>query len=343
MQPISLTDPTWTRAEQSWTDRLALHVISDARDVPFLRLIAILHLTIVPSAVWQYVAPFAWWHVAVHLVLVFWFLGPYILMLHNTSHRRFFTSKWGKLNHYIPWVLGLFFGQTPDTYFAHHVGMHHPENNLDDDLSTTLPYRRDSIRGFIRYFGNFFFTTGARLPFYFLRKGRRSLALKSCLGEILFFVFAAGMLYLNWRATLTVFIGPYLSTRFLMMCGNWAQHAFVDRSAPECPYRNSITCINTTYNRRCFNDGYHIGHHVKQARHWTEMPGDFSANLALYAEKGAIVFEGIDFFVVWIFLMLKRYDWLARCYVSLDGEERPQEEIIELLRSRTRWTRTSAA
>ena len=35
--------------------------------------------------------------------------------------------------------------------------------------------------------------------------------------------------------------------------------AFIDQSRPESSYVNSITCINTYYNRTCFNDGYHIG------------------------------------------------------------------------------------
>jgi hypothetical protein len=124
-----------------------------------------------------------------------------------------------------------------------------------------------------------------------------------------------------------------------MMCGNWGQHAFVDREAPENCYRNSITCINTAYNRRCFNDGYHIGHHIKQTRHWTEMPEDFSSNIATYAKERAIVFSGIDFFMVWLYLMLGRYNWLAKAYVQLDENNKLSEsEIIELLKSRTRWT-----
>jgi len=78
-------------------------------------------------------------------------------------------------------------------------------------------------------------------------------------------------------------------SRFGMMAGNFAQHAFVDAAQPENPYRNSLTCINSTYNRRCFNDGYHIGHHVKATRHWTEMPADFIANRERYAQEDAIV------------------------------------------------------
>ena len=48
------------------------------------------------------------------------------------------------------------------------------------------------------------------------------------------------------------------------------------------------------------------------------------------------VFEGIDFFMVWFFLMLKRYDILAKHYVQLGDRKRSKEEIIDLLKSRTR-------
>jgi fatty acid desaturase len=338
---ISLSDPTYTRSELTFIDRAALVFINDVRDVPFVRLMALLSATVLPSGVWLIAGGFRPWYAALHLVLVFWFLGPFILMLHNTSHRRLFKTRWRRMNHYIPWVLGPFFGETPDTYFAHHVGMHHPENNLEDDVSTTLPYRRDSIRAFARYFLRFFFAVIVELPRYFVRKRRRALAVRSVAGEFIFLGVAAALAFVDWRSTLAVLIVPYLATRFLMMCGNWGQHAFVDEATPESSYRNSITCINTGYNRRCFNDGYHIGHHVKATRHWTEMPEDFSQNLATYASERAIVFSGIDFFAVWLFLMLKRYDWLARRVVPWEGQ-RSQGEIIDLLRSRARWTRPRA-
>jgi hypothetical protein len=340
MQHISLSDPTFTPTEESWFDRLALTFINDRRDIPFVRLLLTQTFTVAASGVAMFVFGFHWWHAVLHDLAVLWFMGPYILMLHNTSHRKFFKKGYERFNHYIPWFLGPFFGETPDTYFAHHVGMHHPENNMLEDLSTTLPYRRDSIWGFTRYFCRFFFGAIYELPAYFVRKKRKQLIFKSFWGEIAWYIVIASLAYfVDWKATLAVFVGPYLLTRLLMMCGNWGQHAFVDREAPENCYRNSITCINTAYNRRCFNDGYHIGHHIKQTRHWTEMPEDFSSNIATYAKERAIVFSGIDFFMVWLYLMLGRYNWLAKAYVQLDENNKLSEsEIIELLKSRTRWT-----
>ena len=139
----------------------------------------------------------------------------------------------------------------------------------------------------------------------------------------------------NWQAALVVFVIPVLTIRTLMMAGNWGQHAFVDAADPGNAYRNSITCINTRYNRRCFNDGYHILHHVKPRTHFTEYPAEFEANKAEYGRQDAIVFTGIDFFQVWLFLMLGRHDWLARRMVALPGAPvRDEAEVIRFLKSR---------
>ena len=301
-------DPTYTPSHTPGrVERAALRFVNDPRDTPFLGLIALLLATVVSSGVALYLpGVFRWWLGVLHLGLFGYFLGPFILMLHNTSHRRLFKRSWAWMNHFIPWVMGPFFGESPETYFAHHVGMHHPENNLEADISSTLQYRRDSVVDFARYFFRFFFIGIIELTSYF-------------------------------AARTVVFILPYFIARFAMMAGNWGQHAFIDRAAPENSYRNSITCINSAYNRRCFNDGYHIGHHVKATRHWTEMPGDFVANLATYEAEGAIVFEGIDFFVVWLLLMLGRYDKLARRVVQLGATSRSQAETEAFLRSRVQW------
>jgi fatty acid desaturase len=278
---------------------------------------------------------FRWWLAALHLVLVVYFLGPFVLMLHNTSHRRLFRREWSWLNLYIPWVLGPFFGESPDTYFGHHVGMHHPENNLEEDLSSTMHYQRDSFLDFMRYFLRFLFVMLFELIAYFARKRRRALMIRVAVGELLFYAVVAGLFFVDWRPTLVVFFLPFLITRFGMMAGNWAQHAFIDGVAPANNYRNSITCINSTYNRRCFNDGYHIGHHLKATRHWTEMPEDFRRNIRTYAAEGALVFQGVDFFQVWAALMLQRYDWLASRLVPLSPDAPTQEEAIRVMRLRT--------
>ena len=340
MDLLALRDPTYSPAEvPSRAERIATRFIQDPRDAPFLKLMALLSATVVPTGLATYFTQeFRLGLAILHLALVFYFLGPFVLMLHNTSHRRLFRRGWGWMNQYIPWVLGPFFGESPEAYFTHHVGMHHVENNLAEDLSTTLPYRRDHALDFLRYFLRFFFTAFFALTAYFARKKRRTLLVRTLVGELAYYFTVIALLFVDWRATLVVFVIPLVVARFAMMAGNWGQHAFIDRDSPENNYRNSITCINSSYNRRCFNDGYHIGHHLKATRHWTEMPVEFRRNVKTYAEESAIVFSGIDFFGVWFCLMLQRYDWLARRFVQLGEVHRSPDEIIGLLRSRTGWT-----
>lgn len=334
---IHTTDPIHRPIESPGAlTRWARGLIMDERDLPFLPLIAAASVVMIPFAVTLFIPGlFRWWLAPIYLAVSgFVFLDRYVLMLHNTSHRLLFRPEVWWMNYYVPWVLGPFFGESPEAYAGHHLGMHHPENNLEEDLSTTMFYQRDRVLHFAHYFLSFFFTTLYRLPVYLWRKGRGRMGRKTLFGEMLFLVWMAGLSYFNWRATLVVYVIPFVAVRFLMMAGNWGQHAFIDPARPENCYANAITCINTRYNRRCFNDGYHIGHHLKANRHWTEMPGEFEANVATYAKERAIVFEGIDFFIVWLFLMLGRFDWLAKHYVSLDRKKRDEGEIIALLKSR---------
>ena len=343
---VQISDPgANTQAPSDPFSRWATGLILDPRDVPFVALITQASLIVLPFAIYLFLpGRFRWWLAAIYLAVVFaGFLDRYILMLHNTSHRTLFRPRLRWMNHYIPWVLGPFFGESPETYYSHHIGMHHPENNLEDDLSSTMAFQRDRIDHFLRYFFRFFFVGLAECSRYLHSKGRRTLMIRMVLGELTFLASVALLLALNWRAALTVFVIPFVAVRFLMMAGNWGQHAFIDAAKPDSAYGNSITCINSRYNRRAFNDGYHIGHHVRANRHWTEMPGDFLKNLPTYASQGAIVFEGIDFFMVWLFLMLRRYDWLAARYVNLDGRVRSREEIVALLRVRTQPVLTPAS
>lgn len=316
-----------------------LRFITDERDLPFVRLCLIICLTTIPAAIYLFIADeFNWWFAILYFLYNSIFLmGPYILMLHNVSHRMFFKRKYNFLNKAVTWIFGPLFGETPESYFAHHLGMHHPENNLREDLSSTMKYQRDSFFDFMRYFLRFLLMIVPELSLYLKRKGRKKIMRNLLTGESLYYILVIALMFLNWKATLVVFVIPVIFTRFMMMAGNWAQHAFIDLKTPENCYRNSITCINSTYNKRCFNDGYHIGHHLHPSMHWTEMPIDFEKNMSRYAEEKAIVFRKLDYFMVWFLLMTKNYKSLSKYFVDLSpGESRTNIEIINLMKERVR-------
>jgi hypothetical protein len=121
-----------------------------------------------------------------------------------------------------------------------------------------------------------------------------------------------------------------------MMLGNWAQHSFIDGTNPENLYTNSINCINTKYNTVCWNDGYHIIHHLRPGMHYTEMPGEFLKRKDEFARNKAIVFDGIHYLHIFTFLLTKRYDKLAHNLVNINNMFASNEEAIMLLKERTR-------
>lgn len=336
----AITDPVSVAAPSGRLDRFWVSLIRDPRDLPFIHLTLRITFTLIPLAVvlyWPGMPAIAWWVAALlyqYLNNVV-FKGPYGLMMHCTSHRPWFKAQYGFLNHFLPWVIGPFFGQTPETYYAHHIGMHHPENNMPDDESTTMPFQRDSLRGFGQYLTTFVFTGIYHLCAYFVRKNRRRLLYRSLRGEILFFALCIALCFVNWPATLVVFILPFFTFRIIAMTGNWAQHAFIDANDPGNPYKNSVTCINTQYNVKCWNDGYHISHHLHSTMHWTEHPEYFMSTIDEYAANDAIVFDGIHFLHVFIYLMRDRYDLLARHFVNIGNRYRTDDEVIALLRART--------
>ncbi len=334
MAEFVLEDPTRVPdTRQTWLNQALSSILYDPRDVVFL------HLYLKAAAVmgafctlffWR----FQWWYVIPYAVAFYLVAPPVILMLHCTMHRPFIKRRrW--LTRFIPLSLSFLVG-IPCGYMEHHVGMHHPENNLPDDLSSTMAFQRDRFTHFLRYFGRFFFGIYLELPLYFVRKKRTRLAWRAMPMEFVHLAVMGAALALNWRAALCCLVVPFVLVRFMMMAGNWGQHAFIDPAAPGDSVRNSINCINSRYNTIAFNDGYHIVHHEKPALHWTEMPAFFDQHRVRYARSGAIVFRSLDFFLISALLWMKRYDVLARHLVTLEGAEPPLEERIAFLKSRTR-------
>lgn len=344
MRPFpSITDPVFVKKEHKGLNRFFVQQIRDERDLPFIHLMIKITLTLIPSAILLYTPLLQgnWWWAwaAVHLILCLAiFLGPYTLMLHNTSHRPFFKKENDTWNKYIPWILGPFMGQSPDLYFIHHMGMHHNEGNMPEDRSSTMPFQRDSFLDFLHYYIRFLIIGIIELAQYFFSKKRNALGVKAARAEFLYWLALISLcIFINLGATMAVFIVPLLIIRLAMMSGNWGQHAFVDPEDPSNDYTNSITCINSGYNQKCFNDGYHIGHHLVPNMHWTDMPGELQKNLQKYADNKALIFDGLDFQIVWFFLMIKRYDVLAKHLVNINGDTfASDEEAIAIMKQRTK-------
>jgi fatty acid desaturase len=341
-QLTTLTDPVYQpREKYNAYDRFWLKLMNDKRDLPFVYLLTSIHLIVVPVAILLYtpvLKGWTWWAVAVPYFYIaqFYYKGRFGLMFHCICHRKMFKKPYQWLHTYITWMVCPLFGHAPEGYYSHHLGMHHIENNMPDDTSSTMHYQRDSLRGFLTYYIKFMLVGVKNTVLYLYYRKRKKLYTRFTAGEVAFYLFCVGMSVVNLKATLVVFIIPLLFARFVMMLGNWTQHAFVDPDQPDNLFTSSINCINTPYNRICWNDGYHIIHHLRPGMHYTEMPGEFLKHAPLFAANKALVFDNLHYLQIFICLLLKRYDKLADHVVNINGMFASRDEAIKLMKERTR-------
>jgi fatty acid desaturase len=338
--PKDITDPVYSKPlNYNKFDLFLLKYIRDERDLPFIYFTLKILFVLIPFAVLLFtpvLSGWIWWLAAslyVALNVVF-FIGRFALMFHCTTHRTLFKKEYDYLNYFLPYFIAPFFGHMADTYYSHHVGMHHAENNLEDDESTTMPYQRDSIRDFLRYYSSFMVSGIYKVVAYFKKRNRKKLMYGALLGQLYIVLFCVIMFLMNWQASLFVFVFPYFFYRFIALFGNWAQHAFIDPVDPGNSYKNSITCINSPYNWQCWNDGYHISHHLKQNLHWTEHPAYFRDTITNYSANNAVVFDEIDFVKISFYLFIKRYDILAKYFVNIGDRFTSDKEIMIFLKER---------
>ncbi|HZI54877.1 MAG TPA: fatty acid desaturase [Chitinophagaceae bacterium] len=335
----TITDPIYVPKEKyTWFDKFWLRLINDPRDLPFIYLLTSIHILVLPAAVILYTPLLEGWYWWLAFIPYFYFSqlyfkGRFGLMLHCISHRKLFKKGYTWIYHWIIWIVCPFFGHTPETYFVHHMAMHHVENNMEEDASSTLSYQRDSVRSFMLYYLNFLFLGFRDTFMYLFSHKRKKMYLRLTFGEFSFFIFCIAMCFVNFKATLLIFIIPFIFARFVMMIGNWAQHAFVDPNDPE---ENTINCINTKYNKTCWNDGYHTVHHLRPALHYTDIPTEFIKNKDKFAENKVFVFDGIHYLHIFLWLMTKRYDKLTDNIVNVNNVFSSREEVMALMKERTK-------
>ena len=336
----ALSDPTYVpKSKFSIYERFWLRYMNDKRDLPFIHLLTAIHILVIPVAVLLYtpvLEGWYWWlaYLPYFYISQLYFKGRFGLMLHCISHRKLFKKGYTWIYHWIIWGVCPFFGHTPETYFVNHMTIRRVENNMPDDAISTLAYRRDSIGDFLKYLSRFLFLGFRDTFMYLFTRKRKKLYMRLTYGEGAFFIFCIAMCFVNLQATMMVFIIPFIFARIVMMLGNWTQHSFIDKTDPENNFTSAINCINTKYNKMCWNDGYHTVHHLRPAMHYTEIPEEFLKLRNEFAAKKTFVFDGIHYLHVFIYLMTKRYDKLADNLVNIDNTFSSREEAIALMKER---------
>jgi len=275
------------------------------------------------------------WLGVLYLVFLYGiYIQRFALMLHYSEHRKLFpkASIW---NLWIPYVLCPFFGIPSGLYFAHHVIMHHQENNFTGwDVSSTEPYQRDHFGSFLHYWLRWIFGVWVALPYYLFKRKQWNL-FSNLITMLSVWGIALVLLYkINPQATFWIFLLPVFVTQLLFSFGNYSQHIFIDPQRPNDNYALTYCCINATDNQYSFNDGYHITHHINARLHWSLMPQRFLDNLDKYIAADAIIFHSIGFFDVGLMTFTRQWKKLASHVVQIGPKKRSDEELINMFKYR---------
>jgi len=306
------------------------------KNLPILYVMLNVLLTAVPSAIALYclegnipnlsLIPLGGAYVYFLLTI---YARSFILGLHYSTHVPMFNKQWKGLKHIGSNLLCMFFGIPPLMYYAHHIAMHHSENNISPyDLSSTMPYQRDSKWEHFKYMLRFVVAIWVELPYVLIQKNRYKVALNCILGELFFFISIIYLFTISPIATTFVFILPTIVVSFALMQGNWKQHIFVDPDDPMNNYKSTFTCINTLSNSLNFNDGYHIEHHENPAMPWYRLPEYFQNQMINYAKHDAFIFTGIGSTQVGRMVLNGQLDELADHYVNVGQKSRTRAELI---------------
>ena len=90
---LEINDPVWIKPERyNLFQKFLVRLINDERDLPFVYLCLKMTFVVIPFSILMFVpGVYRWWIALPFLVwnIVAW-LGPFILMMHNTSHRPLF-------------------------------------------------------------------------------------------------------------------------------------------------------------------------------------------------------------------------------------------------------------
>eukprot|EP00760_Papus_ankaliazontas_P036543 PhM_4_TR8341/c0_g1_i1/m.17910 len=285
--------------------------------------------------------------VLLYYFLTFESLEQYILGLHCLVHRPCFVPSAKFLVTVYVWVLGVPFGEVPETYYSHHISMHHPANNGFDDISSTMQYQRDKPLHLFVYWVRFMFCQYPLLS-YLSKVGNVKRAKSFVIGEATFWGLAILYTYFMPMNGFFFLLLPVVLVRTGMTVGNFGQHAFINPEDPFVNYNQSAVIVNSPYNRVGFNDGYHILHHDHPTAHYTELSLLFKHNLEKLAEHDSAVFDAsasdghiVDWVTISILLMQQRWDILAKAFVDTRAivagkPRRAQQEIEEMLKNRVR-------
>jgi fatty acid desaturase len=337
-----------SRTYDRFLDYLGQKVLRDPRDIPALRLMVSLTLTVVPIFLAQLVIgkPRLWLALAFYLSLYGLKFQRFVRMFsakHLEAHRRqgYFSEKYDKVfGRYVEFFLGFLYGNVPELDRTVHVRLHHKENSGPDDTTSTIGYDRTSKLDFLWYLSDNIWTVVGLTPYlYFKARGEDENRRRMLWGIALYAIFFAAVFIYDRRIGLVYVLVPLLVMNFIMAMTAWVQHAFYDEERPEDYFANTVTVYDEV---NFMNEGYHLCHHHRSALHWTEMPAHLERISGKMRESGSVVFRDLDFMELFLELtVLRRMNVLAEKLVPWGPMD--HEQKLALLEKRTKPVRTAVS
>lgn len=322
-------------------------LIVDERDLPLLEIFTAAGIVLIPMSYICYKmflgAPFV---VAMLYGLFYQYVRIKYFTLgleharHFISHRPLFKSKFLNVLPHI--IIDPLNGIPPLVYILHHPIMHHMTNNGKYDISSTEPYQRDSFTAFARYWFKFQVEAYWELPYYAWTAGKKMW----CLGTI--GMVSAFLLLLTWLsettsgwATFFVFGLPWFIDHGMECTLNWSNHMFVlppDAPTPASRYHfnlgNSYNIVDSPFNRKTYNEGYHAIHHAWGHLHWSSIPNKFYEQTKLLQSSQhdvwCIVFRDTSFWKVFLHTATpgKLEDFVMQHFVHIPTVSRPKPPTV---------------
>ena len=281
----------------------------------------------------EYTSGLSYWYLhALGLVrLLFGVLQTegFVLGLHYSSHRPIFKPDWEWVDYWVNIVISPLIGFPSNTYMAHHVTMHHKEDNaINYDASSTMPFQRDSWFHLLLYILRYLFFIQIELPLSLLLRGRYKETVTMLVGYFGYMTCVYYCYQVLPIATLWVNILPFIILSVAAMRGNNIQHVFVSPEEPEDDFKLCYDLVNDPTNCGKFNDSFHVEHHLSPITHWAELPTKFLEFLPRHKKQDSFIFTGLTPDDVHGYVMSGRLDILADSYVHIGQKSGKDKETL---------------
>jgi hypothetical protein len=274
-------------------------------------------------------------------------LFPQEIVEHQNTHTRVFSPRVGAspriklllkaLQFYFEYIFALLTARVPGFYRVQHVYVHHVEDNGPLDTHTTLPYDRTSFLDFSHhaFWQGIDLVTGCRLIKYLLKKGKTRQIREVVKGLAIWWVVVLVVAVFNPVAAAYFLLMRFLGGSFITLI-TFYQHGLVNPADPHEVHGHTVDYVGAEHGNLGFD--YHVEHHQKPARHWSQYYEEYARLAEKHPGHPAVIMQKEQFGPLAFIAALWRKDYLqiARHAHLRDIPEGNAEELARIVRDRAR-------